>query len=204
MSYVKKQNFLNRLMRVRSIKGFAQNFLLGNMAGQKLFLYNKRLPRVINISFNEKTCMYSCKMCPYSEQEVRSHYRHASEMDFETLKRIVDAVPNDPYYSFDISAVGETLEFPQLAEFIAYMKREKPLVNTIISTNVMLLTPEMAQALFAAAAWIPSSSAYMQRTQRITSTSRAPRPLPGCGRTFLRPALCAANWASENLSCRPS
>lgn len=135
-------------MRTRSIKGLAQNFLLPVMAGQKLFLYNERIPRVINISFNEKTCMYSCKMCPYSEKEVRSHYRKTSEMDFKTLERLVASVPNDPYYSFDISAIGETLEFEPLAEFIAYMKQQKPLVSTIISTNAVLLTSAVAAKLF--------------------------------------------------------
>jgi len=148
MSYTQKVPFLKKLYKTRSIKGVAQNFLLSNMAGQKLFLHNARIPRVINISFNEKTCMYSCRMCPYSEQDVRKHYQNASEMDFATLERLVANIPNDPYYSFDISAIGETLEFTKLAEFISYMKQKKPLVNTIVSTNAVLLTPKKTISLF--------------------------------------------------------
>jgi MoaA/NifB/PqqE/SkfB family radical SAM enzyme len=117
------------------------------MAGQKMFLYDTALPRVINISFNEKTCMFSCRMCPYHEPDVRERYKAKSEMDFETLKNLVASIPNDPVYSFDISAIGETLQFPRLAEYIAYMKKEKPLVNTIISTNGALLTPEIFRSL---------------------------------------------------------
>lgn len=143
MSYTEKKSFFQRLKRVRSTKSFAQNFLLNTMAGQKIFLYNEKLPRVLNISFNEKTCMYSCKMCPYSEEDTREMYRQGSEMDFGTLKRIVASVPNDPYYSFDISAIGETLVFKPLAEFIAYMKKERPLVNVIISTNALMLNEEV-------------------------------------------------------------
>lgn len=147
MSYMKSDTSLGRLLRTRSMKSFAKHFLLGNMAGQKLFLHNETVPRVVNISFNEKTCMYSCRMCPYTEKDVRAHYRKASEMDFETLRGIVRSVPNDPHYSFDISAIGETLEFEPLPEFIAYMKRERPLVNTIISTNGVLMTPERFEKL---------------------------------------------------------
>lgn len=162
MSYTNKSNFFKNLIQTRSIKGFAQHFLLPTMAGQKLFLYSNDLPRVINISFNEKTCMYACKMCPYSEKDVRAHYRQASVMDFATLKRLVASVPNDPYYSFDISAIGETLEFKPLAEFIAYMKQEKPLVNVIISTNAVLLTPEWSRKLFASGVDSIQFSLYAQ------------------------------------------
>jgi|GEM_PF-3301767 len=173
MSYVNKESCVKRLMKTRSLKGFAQEFLLPNMAGQKLFLYNENIPRVINISFNEKTCMYSCRMCPYSEKEVRSHYRKASEMDFETLERLVAAVPNDPYYSFDISAIGETLEFKPLAEFITYMKQQKPLVNTIISTNAVLLTTDVAERLFKSGLDSIQFSLYAQNAENhehITGT----------------------------------
>lgn len=147
MSYVKEKGFLEKIKNVRSIKSFAQNFLLDNMLGQKLFLFNTSLPRVLNISFNEHTCMFKCKICPYSNNEIRDLYKEKKEMDFETLKRIVDSVPNDPYYSFDISSIGETLEFENLAKFIKYMKSKRPLVNTIISTNGLLLNEKKAKDL---------------------------------------------------------
>ena len=143
MSYVNKGYCLDRLRKVRSLKGFSQQFLLGTMAGQKIFLYNERIPRIMNISFNEKTCMFTCKMCPFAEAEVRDHYRSGSFMNFDTLKHLAAGVPNDSYYSFDISAIGETLAFEALPEFIAYMKKEKPLVNTIISTNGILLSEDL-------------------------------------------------------------
>jgi MoaA/NifB/PqqE/SkfB family radical SAM enzyme len=147
MSHARKKAVLERLLTTRSIKGFAQNFLLNTMAGQKLFLYSEDLPRVINISFNEKTCMFRCQMCPYVEETVRDMYKQGSEMSFETLKNLVASVPNDPYFSFDMSAIGETLQFKPLAEFIAYMKKEKPLVNTVISTNSVLLTEDLFRSL---------------------------------------------------------
>ncbi len=143
MSHVRTKGWLEKLRHTRSIKGFAQNFLLKTMAGQKLFLHSDDFPRVINLSFNERTCFYACTMCPYAEQAVRDMYKRPSEMSFETLKNIVASVPNDPYYSFDISAIGETLQFRRLPEFIAYMKRERPLTNTIVSTNGLLLTEQL-------------------------------------------------------------
>jgi MoaA/NifB/PqqE/SkfB family radical SAM enzyme len=142
MSYLRKKGFCEKLGTTRSLRGFAQHFLLGNMAGQKLFLYNPRLPRVINISFHEKTCMLSCKMCPYVEEAVRDRYREGSFMEFRTLQKIVASVPNDSYHSFDMSDIGETLAFEPLEEFIRYMKDQRPRVNTIVSTNGLLLTEE--------------------------------------------------------------
>jgi radical SAM protein with 4Fe4S-binding SPASM domain len=68
-------------------------------------------------------------------------------MSYETLKNIVSSVPNDSIYSFDISAIGETLSFNRLPEFISYMKGKKPKVNTIISTNALLLTEKKMQQL---------------------------------------------------------
>lgn len=142
MSYTQRENFLKRACRVRSVKSLAQGFLLGTMAGQKLFLHNESLPRVVNISFNERSCMFRCRMCPYHDDQVRQHYKQGSEMEFSTLTRLVDCFPNDPYYSFDISAIGETLEYEPLADCIAYMKRTKPLINVILSTNGVLLNEE--------------------------------------------------------------
>lgn len=54
MSHVRKRTWLERLRSVRSMKSFAQSFLLETTAGQKLFLHADDLPRVINISMNEK------------------------------------------------------------------------------------------------------------------------------------------------------
>jgi radical SAM protein with 4Fe4S-binding SPASM domain len=139
MSHVRGKSFLEKVLTLRSVKGFAQEFLLPTMAGQKIFLYNNRIPRIINLSFNEENCMFSCKMCPYSEFHVRSHYKEAARMSFQTLEHIVDSIPNDPYYTFDISSIGETLRFKSLPDFIKYLKSRKPLVNTIISTNGVLL-----------------------------------------------------------------
>ncbi len=147
MSHVKETSVFEKLVSTRSLKGFAANFLRQTMAGQKLFLYNEWLPRVINISFNEETCMFACKMCPYAETEVRDMYRQGSEMSFETLKNIVACIPNDSYYSFDISAIGETLLFKSLPEFVKYMKQQRPLVNSVISTNGLMLTEEIFRAL---------------------------------------------------------
>ncbi len=143
MSHVREKTLVEKLRLTRSLKTLAQNFLLRTMAGQKFFLFNDDLPRIINISFNEKTCFYSCTMCPYAEQSVRDMYKDKSEMSFETLKNLVASVPNDSYHSFDIAAIGETLQFKRLPEFIAYMKKERPRVNTIVSTNGLLLSDEL-------------------------------------------------------------
>jgi MoaA/NifB/PqqE/SkfB family radical SAM enzyme len=147
MSFEHQKDFFSKLKSIRSIKGLSREFILNTTAGQKLFLYNKKIPRVINISFNEHTCMFACKMCPYSQKDIQDMYKEKSEMDIETLKNIVKNVPNDPFFSFDISSIGETLEFKKIGEFIAYIKQEKPLVKTIISTNALLLTKSMGKSL---------------------------------------------------------
>lgn len=147
MSYAKKRSFFDALRSTRSLKSLVMHFLKDTFAGQKIFLYNERIPRVINISFNEQTCMFACRICPYAEQSVRDLYKERSEMTFPTLEKLVESVPNDPYYTFDISAIGETLMFKRLPEFIAHMKKRRPLVNTTISTNALPLTEKMFLAL---------------------------------------------------------
>lgn len=139
MSFQYQGSFLDKLFSSRSVYSFAQNFLLNTMAGQKLFLRGGDLPRVINLSFNEKTCMFKCKMCPFSNPEVREMYKNKEEMEFSTFVNLVNSIPNDPYYSIDVSAIGETLEYRPLAKCLKYLSRKKPLVKSIISTNAVLL-----------------------------------------------------------------
>lgn len=145
MSYKNKSGIWSRLLNVQSIFSFAQNFLLHTMAGQKLFLFGGKLPRVINVSFNEKTCMFSCRMCPFSSDTVREMYKKRSEMEFSTFKKLVDSLPNDSYYSIDISAIGETLEYRHLGECLRYLSKSKPKINSIISTNALLLKGKVAE-----------------------------------------------------------
>ncbi|MDJ0785160.1 MAG: SPASM domain-containing protein [Myxococcota bacterium] len=173
MSHSRTKTAIEKLFTTRSIKSFAAHFLLNSMAGQKLFLMNERLPRVINISFNEKTCMFSCSMCPYAEDHVREMYRGGSEMDFDTFKAIVHSIPNDPFYSFDISSIGETLQFKPVADFIAYAKKHRPLVNTIISTNALLLSEDVMRALVSSGLDAMQLSMYAENAedhQMITKT----------------------------------
>lgn len=128
------------LKPVRRAKNYLRDRYNGSLAKQKREFINLKLPRCINISFLEKACMFSCKMCPFCGPEVKKMYADSGPgMSFETLRRIVDSVPNDPYYTFDISNIGETLAFEPLAEFISYMKNTKPLIETVISTNALLL-----------------------------------------------------------------
>lgn len=149
MSYTKEGKNFEKIIGIRSIKSLFFNFefLKNTILGQKVILYNPKLPRNINISFNEQTCFYKCKMCPFSLNKTREMYKEKSEMSFETLENLVSSIPNDSFYSFDISAIGETLLFKPLPEFISYMKKKKPLVNTIISTNGLLLTEDMMYEL---------------------------------------------------------
>ena len=147
MSFMREKHWVEKLLKIRSLKSFVQEFALDTVAGQKIFLYNLKLPRVINISLNESTCPFKCLMCPYAENEVRNMYKNSQEMDFSTFKNIVKSIPNDPYYSLDISSIGETLEFEKIAEFICYVKMKKPLVNTIISTNGLLLNQSIGQKI---------------------------------------------------------
>lgn len=147
MSYVRKKHLKEKISTIRSVKSFVQEFMLDTKAGQKIFLYNPKLPRIINISLNEATCPFKCLMCPYVEQEVREMYAEGHEMEFSTFKNIVKCIPNDPYYSLDFSSIGETLEFKKIAEFIKYAKTQKPLVNTTISTNGLLLNHDMGEKI---------------------------------------------------------
>ena len=147
MSEVRKVSFLDKLKRTRSLKSFVFYFYKDTRFGQKYFLYNERLPRLINVSMNEHTCMYRCRFCPMHTGETRQMYRGKSEMSWETLRNLVANIPNDGFFSFDISSIGETLEFDLLPEYIGYMKKERPLVNTTISTNGLLLTPEVMERL---------------------------------------------------------
>lgn len=163
MSYVHEPTFWQKLNASRiSIRSFAFHFFRDLMAGQKLFLYHDDLPRVINISPIDFTCMYSCKMCPFHEQDTRDLYANRIEMSHDTLAAIVESVPNDPHYSFDISAFGETLLFKPLPDFIAHMKRERPLVNTVVSTNALPLTESMFRRLVEAGLDTLQLSLYAQ------------------------------------------
>jgi radical SAM protein with 4Fe4S-binding SPASM domain len=112
-------------------------------------------------------------MCPYHEIETREAFSVKSEMEFSTLKNIVASFPNDPHYSFDMSSIGETLLFKPLPDFIAYMKKEKPLVNTIISTNALPLTEGVFRRLIEAGLDNIQLSLYAQNAEdhaHITGT----------------------------------
>jgi MoaA/NifB/PqqE/SkfB family radical SAM enzyme len=128
-------------------KAFLRRRFGDSLARRKMDHYNEDFPKSINISFMEKTCMFSCTMCPYHEQDVRDLYNVKSEMSFETLKNLVAGVPNRSDITFDMSNIGETLEFKPLPEFIAYMKKERPLVQTIVSTNIVMMNEALFRAL---------------------------------------------------------
>jgi MoaA/NifB/PqqE/SkfB family radical SAM enzyme len=149
MSEIRKLSVMEKLRRTRSLRSFVFYFYRNTRFGQKYFLYNPQRPRLINISMNERTCMYKCKFCPMHTDNTREIYRRKSEMSWETLQNIVHSLPNDGVYSFDISSIGETLELEALPEYLAYMKKERPFVNTTISTNGLLLTPDIMQRLVA-------------------------------------------------------
>lgn len=174
MSHVKELSLWGKINASRtSLRSFAYHFFRDLMAGQKLFLFHDDLPRVINISPIDFTCMYACRMCPFHEQDTRDLYAERREMSFETLQAIVASVPNDPHYSFDISAFGETLLFKRLPEFIAYMKKEKPRVNTVVSTNALPLTETMFRGLVEAGLDNLQLSLYAQNREdyaRITAS----------------------------------
>lgn len=93
--------------------------------------------------------MYKCRMCPYHSDDTRNMYKSRSDIMPETIVNIARSIPNDPRYSFDISSIGETMIHKELADFIALLKRERPLVNTVVSTNALLLTEDRFRALAA-------------------------------------------------------
>ena len=173
MSYRNKGSVISRLLNSVSIYSFAQNFLLNTMAGQKLFLFGGKLPRVINVSFNEKTCMFKCRMCPYSVDTVRDMYKKKSEMEFETFKKLVASIPNDPYYNVDISAIGESLEYRDLGKCLRYLSEQKSKVNSIISTNAVLLKGKMVDDILTSGLKNIQMSLYdgdKERHQFVTQT----------------------------------
>lgn len=133
-----------------SLRHWASRVLRPTMLGQKLLLYNPGCPRVVNISPIDEACFYRCVVCPFSRNDVRDKYCERREMNLDTLRRTVKAIPNDPFYAFDISAFGETLTFDGLVEFVEFMKIEKPRVPVTVSTNGLLLRPKLMKGLIKA------------------------------------------------------
>lgn len=103
--------------------------------------------RILNISFNEQSCNLNCRVCGFSTDKIRTMYARPSRMQEATLNALVEALPNHRGFWFDISAIAETLQFANLAAFIADVKRRRPKINTIISTNGTLLTEKVCHDL---------------------------------------------------------
>lgn len=133
-----------------SLRCWASRILRPTMLGQKLWLHNPDGPRVVNISPIDEACFYRCVVCPFSLDEVRAEYSERRVMSFDTLRRVVESVPNDPFHAFDVSAFGETLAFDGLVDFVEFMKIEKPKVPVTVSTNGLLLKPDLMKRLVVA------------------------------------------------------
>jgi len=126
--------------------------LLGRLrayASDSAAILRNRSCEVLNVSFNEQSCNLNCRVCGFSNPDVRAMYSTRSAMSLETFQKLVDAVPNKRTFHFDISAIAETLQFKELAYYIAVLKRARPLVQTVISTNGTLLTEKSCQDLVA-------------------------------------------------------
>ena len=146
MSYVNLKTMLKKYIS-DGPSGIFNIVTKDTLAGQKKYLYNETLPRVINISFNEFTCMYKCRMCPYHDNDVRDMFKTNSQIDLKTIEKIAMSVPNESKYSFDISSIGETLIHKGASDLIKVLKSLRPKVNTILSTNALPLTEKVFRDL---------------------------------------------------------
>lgn len=124
--------------------------LRSTMFGQKAWLYNPTFPRIISISPIDEKCFFRCVVCPFSMKEVRERYDKITRMELDTLYRIIEEVPDSSFYTFDISAFGETLNFDGLSAMVAIMKEERPRVPVTVSTNGLLLGPDTMKELIRA------------------------------------------------------
>src|SRR3989442_15959089 len=123
MALMQKQNGNGLLVRARRYASDSAAILRGEAC------------EVLNVSFNEQSCNLNCRVCGFSNPDVRSMYSARSAMSLETLQKLIDLVPNRRTFQFDISAIAETLQFKELAYYIAAVKRARPLVTVVISTN---------------------------------------------------------------------
>ena len=126
--------------------------LLGRLrayASDSAAILRNRTCEVLNVSLNEQSCNLNCRVCGFSNPDVRSMYSTRSAMSLETFQKLVDAVPNRRTFQFDISAIAETLQFKELPYYIGLLKRARPLVKTVISTNGTLLTEKLCEDLVA-------------------------------------------------------
>ena len=115
-----------------------------NIEGAKGTLRRTSFP--VNVTIEPiARCNYGCKMCPIVKLE-----RSRGEMSFEVFQKVVDEIAvENPGTGLGLAFMGEPLLLgDRLIGMIKYAK-EKGLTNLHLSTNVSLLTSEMARELLA-------------------------------------------------------
>ena len=132
--------------------------------------------RVLNVSFNEQSCNLNCRVCGFSTDKVRTMYAEPSAMDRATFETLLSHLPSHRNFWFDISAIAETLQFRDLAEFIALLKTRKPNVKTIISTSGTLLTERSAEALVSSGLDFVQFSLYAPDAEGYRFITQTPFP----------------------------
>lgn len=121
------------------IKKYAVFQPIYKLASQQLIDY--RFPRHI---FVETTsfCNLQCKMCPRNLKPIR-----LGAMDDDLFKKIVDEAGQFGQRSFSLHLFGEPLCDKDIIEKINYIKSTDPKNSVLLTTNGVLLTPDISLGL---------------------------------------------------------
>lgn len=129
---------------------FGECYLLYRRTWQDVsaFKHETRTPLHLDFELNY-TCNMRCILCPHGISEApRPSYAH-DLLPFELYKRIVDEGAAKDLRAVRLSQLNEPLLRGDLEKFIAYA-REAGMLDVMINTNAMLLTPERAYSLIEA------------------------------------------------------
>ncbi|MDI6732734.1 MAG: radical SAM protein [Planctomycetota bacterium] len=98
-------------------------------------------PRSFNIEPTSH-CNLKCVMCPRQRPHKKDGY-----MKMDLFRKIVDETLGYGPRSIVLYKDGEPLLHPEIIEMVRYIKQVNPAHNILISTNGLLLTEKLSQAL---------------------------------------------------------
>jgi len=101
----------------------------------------ERFPELLSIELSN-FCNADCIMCPRSNLT-----RKLQNMDFETLKKVIENCKNQSLKKINLFWFGDSLCNKNAIDYIRYIRKELPNVKLYLSTNAGLLTEDKSDAI---------------------------------------------------------
>lgn len=105
-------------------------------------------PMHLNVELN-RTCNYSCIMCPRTVLKIRNSENKEALMDVGLYKKIIDEASKNNLHALEVSLFGEPCLRKDLPELLSYARR-KGILDIRMHTNGALLSENISKKLLEA------------------------------------------------------